>query len=259
MEPKVEGAWNLHTLTINTPLDFFVLFSSVASVFGSPGQGAYAAANAFLDALSHHRRALGLPALTINWGPWSAVGMAAQANRGRRLATRGIDAIPPQQGLQILEQLLLHTQQETAQVVVVPANWQQVLDSFPAGREPTLLSQLAQARMGLSPSQSNGNKQDSLNVAALVAMEPEQRQALLLAHLQKELAIVLGLEAAEVNPQESLNNLGFDSLMMLELRQRIEIDLGIELPLESLAQDPSLAALSEKLLALLETSASQAG
>jgi phthiocerol/phenolphthiocerol synthesis type-I polyketide synthase C len=257
MAPKVEGAWNLHALTLDRPLDFFVLFSSVASVLGSPGQGSYAAANAFLDALSQHRHALGLPALTINWGPWAVVGMAAQANRGRGLAIRGIDAIPPQQGLQVLEQLLLR--QEAAQVVVMPANWQQVLDSFRAGHEPTLLSQLARGRTGLLTSQSNGYKQDGLNVAALAALEPEQRQSLLLAHLQKELAIVLGLEAAEVDPQESLNNLGFDSLMMLELRQRIEIDLGIELPLESLAQDPSLAALSEKLLALLETSASQAG
>src|SRR5262249_23185671 len=95
MAPKFEGAWNLHSLTLNRPLAFFVLFSSIASVLGSPGQGPYAAANAFLDALSHHRRALGLPALTINWGPWGDVGMAARANRGRRLTMRGIDAIPP--------------------------------------------------------------------------------------------------------------------------------------------------------------------
>ena len=78
MAPKVQGAWNLHKLTLSAPLDFFVLFSSLASVLGSPGQGSYAAANSFLDALAHQRRALGLPSLTINWGPWDAVGMVAQ-------------------------------------------------------------------------------------------------------------------------------------------------------------------------------------
>src|SRR5215469_16693916 len=126
MAPKVQGAWNLHTLTKDMPLDFFVLFSSVASMLGSPGQGSYAAANAFLDALSHQRRALGLPSLTINWGPWSAVGMAAQPGRSRRFASFGLDAIAPQQGFQALEQLL--PQRDGAQVMVVSANWQQMLD-----------------------------------------------------------------------------------------------------------------------------------
>ncbi len=257
MAPKVEGAWNLHALTLNRPLDFFVLFSSVASVLGSPGQASYAAANAFLDALSQHRRTLGLPSLTINWGPWAAVGMAAQANGSRRLAMRGIDAIPPKQGLQALEQLLLHTQQETAQVVVVPANWQQMLHSFPAGREPVLLSHLIQGREDLAANQSNGHKQDDLSIAALSAIEPDQRQPQLISHLQKELAIVLGIEPTEVDPQESFNNLGLDSLMTLELKQRLENGLGIELSMESFIQDPNLVDLSARLLAQFGASSSR--
>jgi NADPH:quinone reductase-like Zn-dependent oxidoreductase/acyl carrier protein len=251
MAPKVQGAWNLHILTTNMPLDFFVLFSSVASVLGSPGQGSYAAANAFLDALSQQRRALGLPSLTVNWGPWAAVGMAAQADRGRRLALLGMDSIAPQQGIQTLEQLLLR--QNAAQVVVVSANWQQLLSVLHAKREPALLSELI-PKAELASSVSIEERKQGLAVEVLYAIEPGQRQPMLISHLQKELSTVLGLEALEIDPQDSLNNLGLDSLMALELKQRLENSLDIELPIESLMQDPSLSDLSAKLLSLLEAS-----
>jgi NAD(P)-dependent dehydrogenase (short-subunit alcohol dehydrogenase family) len=99
LAPKVEGAWNLHRLTQNAPLDFFVLFSSAAALLGSPGQANHAAANAFLDALAHHRRALGLPAVSINWGVWSGWGVAAievSAARGH-----GMVAFTPANGLHV--------------------------------------------------------------------------------------------------------------------------------------------------------------
>ena len=230
-------------------------------MLGSPGQGSYAAANAFLDTLSQERRALGLPTLAINWGPWGSVGMAAQAKQGSRLATRGIDTIPPQQGLQVLEQLLLR--QGDAQVVVVSANWQQLLDSFRSGREPALLSELAQGRAELAATQDPRGavghavlQNASFALEALSTVESGQREPLLISHLQKELSFVLGLEAVEIDPQESLQNLGLDSLMALELKQRLENGLGIELPVESLIQEPSLAKLSARLLVLLETSSS---
>src|SRR5262249_31193591 len=100
MSPKLRGAWLLHTLTAGCPLDLFVLFSSAAVLFGSPAQGNYVAANVFLDALAQHRRLQGLPALSVNWGPWSGVGGANRADRGGRLVLRGILSIPPEKGIE---------------------------------------------------------------------------------------------------------------------------------------------------------------
>src|SRR5439155_17412903 len=98
MRAKVEGAWNLHEQTTSRPLDFFVLFSSGSSLVGSPGQANYCAANAFLDALAHHRHAQGLPALAINWGRWTDVGLAATPDRGGRRAFRGFGRVSPGRG-----------------------------------------------------------------------------------------------------------------------------------------------------------------
>ena len=181
--------------------------------------------------------------------------MAAQANRGRRLAGRGIDAIAPQQGLQALEQLL--TRQDAVQVAVVSANWQQLLLSLHTKREPALLSELTSEKTELAASLSLEEREQDLTIEALSAMEPDQRQPMLISYLQKELSTILGLEVAEVDPQESLNNLGLDSLMVLELKQRLENGLGIELPIEGLMQDPSIMNLSALLLTLLETSSPQ--
>ena len=128
LAPKVQGAWNLHLLTQGMALDFFVLFSSAAALLGSRGQANYAAANAFLDALAHHRHAQGLPGLSIDWGAWAEVGMAAQLVRTQRtqLAAQGMRAIAPAQGVAALAHLL---GQPTPQVGVIPVNWATVMDN----------------------------------------------------------------------------------------------------------------------------------
>jgi acyl transferase domain-containing protein/acyl carrier protein len=127
LRPKVAGAWNLHELTADDPLDWFVLFSSAAGILGSPGQANYAAANAYLDALAHRRRALGLPGLAIDWGPWADAGMAAESPEGQRLRT-AVSAIAPGDGLAALEALI---ESGRAQAVVLPFDLRDLLQFYP--------------------------------------------------------------------------------------------------------------------------------
>ncbi|MBV9708320.1 MAG: SDR family NAD(P)-dependent oxidoreductase, partial [Chloroflexi bacterium] len=141
MAPKVLGAWHLHRQTRTLSLDFFVCFSSVAGLLGSPGQGNYCAANTFLDTFMHERRAQGLPALSINWGVWAQVGLAAaQANRGKRIAFRGLKSFSPKEGFQALEILL--TQQQP-QLAFMPFDFQQWQQFYPQAAQIALFSHLA--------------------------------------------------------------------------------------------------------------------
>ena len=132
MAPKVEGSWNLHAATANRSLDFFVLFSSAVSVLGAPGQGNYAAASAYLDALAYYRRQRGLPAISINWGPWADVGLAAEATerlKEQNASTRHlVKVINIDQGLEILEQLL---GEPTPQIAVLPFDLKHLLELYP--------------------------------------------------------------------------------------------------------------------------------
>jgi myxalamid-type polyketide synthase MxaB len=254
MAPKVLGTWNLHTLTRDLPLDFFVLFSSVVSVLGSPGQSSYAAANAFLDALAYHRRAAGLPALTINWGPWAEAGMAVRLDQGRRLALRGFEFMAPDQGLQALEYVL---RQAMTQVTVVSMNWPLLLQGLKGERKPTLLSALRR-----EPSYGTSNTVPRPTEAKLMpgtplALELEERQARLLVYLQEQLGQMIGMEPAQLDPKASLRDLGIDSLIAMELKESIESSLGVVLPLQSFTDDPNLIGLVAQVLAHLETSVPQ--
>ena len=231
MAPKAAGAWNLHRATLRRPIEHFVMFSSAAAVLGSPGQGNYAAANAFMDGLAHYRRALALPALSIDWGPWSGGGMADEVDEPhrRRRRANGIGTIEPRHGLASLDALL---RDPVAQVAVIPVDWEQLLQQFPAGAEPTLLAPLKgdkpEDRLGAAPAPVSPGGQ---LLRAVNAANPDRRGSLMLSLVQGELVKVLGLDAsAPLDPLHGFFEMGMDSLMAVELKNRLEAGFACSLP-----------------------------
>ena len=239
LRPKVSGAWNLHRLTRETPLDFFVLFSSAASLLGSAGQAGYAAANAFLDGLAHWRRARGLLATSINWGPWTEAGMAAAAGpRDGRWAAQGVGGISPEQGTELLAQIL---QEAPVQVGVLPVAWRAYIGRFAAGAEPALLRDLARtARARKSPVVRL--------VDELEAAPAEARFDLLLAGVRAEAVAVLGFDpTVQLDARQKLFDLGLDSLMAIELKNGLQTQLGKPLPSTLVFEYPTVHALARYL------------
>jgi acyl transferase domain-containing protein/NADPH:quinone reductase-like Zn-dependent oxidoreductase/acyl carrier protein len=239
--PKAEGAWNLHRLTQarGDLLDFFVMFSSIASVLGSVGQSNYAAANAYLDGLAHARRALGLPALSINWGPWSEAGMFAvlsEHDRRRRLA-QGLQPISTAQGLQVLAQLL---QQDTAQIMVLPIEWRKYDTHAPL---------FAEVVRDLKPIETVPPPRVVVDMRAkLQVTSPNQRRGLLFAYVREQAIKVLGLTPSHaIDPRQPLRDLGLDSLMAVELRNALGASLKCSLPATLLFDYPTLDALADFL------------
>lgn len=252
LRPKMVGGWLLHKLLENAPLEFFVLFSSAGSLLGQPGQGNYAAANAFLDALAHQRSARGQPALSINWGAWTGLGFADSAG-GRRLATRlallGISSLAPTDALEVMGRLL---RQHSTQTAVVPVDWSRYSQFYPAGTESPLLSDLAHEEANNSPSATPPREKRD----ALLAAAPAERRQLIQSYLAEIVARVLGLPASKVDVQQPLSNLGLDSLMAVELKNRIAVDLGVNVPMVTFLSEPSVEQATERLLHLLTSETS---
>ncbi|HLF25322.1 MAG TPA: SDR family NAD(P)-dependent oxidoreductase, partial [Anaerolineae bacterium] len=249
MAAKVAGAWNLHTLTTQRglPLDLFVLFSSAASLLGTLGQGNYAAANAFLDALAHHRRALGLPASCINWGAWGEVGLAVQADRSEQLSRRGIDAMTAQQGIAALERVL---ELGAPQLAVLAVRWGTFLAQHPRGHQSAYFAELAREAQVTDPAGMSAPRSDILQ--QLEQATAGERYDLLLDHVRSQVITVMrfGRETM-LEPDQGFFRLGMDSLMAVELKNRLQSSLGCALR-STLAFDyPTLAALTQYLFAEL--------
>ncbi|MEL7329977.1 MAG: L-histidine N(alpha)-methyltransferase, partial [Cyanobacteria bacterium J06559_1] len=260
LAPKVWGAWNLHQLTEayseTNSLDFFVLYSSAASLLGSPGQGAHVAANSFLDSLAHHRRAQGLPALSINWGPWAEIGSAAGTQAQQQMEQRGVGAIAPHQGIQALAKLL--TQPDLTQIGVIPINWSRFRkqgienDLFFSHFTEQKTKQKESAKASDNPTQT-AKSAHWLN--QLNQLPPRRRSAFLTEALQTSVSKVLGLpNHKQVEPTVSFFDLGMDSLMAVELKNQIDTQLGQSISSTVIFEYPTLQTLSAHLVALVSGS-----
>ncbi|ESA33592.1 polyketide synthase family protein [Leptolyngbya sp. Heron Island J] len=240
MAPKVSGAWNLHCLTQEMPLDFFICFSSAAAITGTLGQGNYIAANAFLDTLAHHRQRLGLPALAVNWGAWADVGMAANLSRPQqqRLAAQGIDLIPVTDGFALLSQLTLQTK---PQIAVMPmTDWSKWLDS---------LQTVPQFYEALVSRQTAARSQSSFISAAANPPVFTQKEQLI-AHVQQLVARTLGFkDPTQISLRERLFDWGLDSLMAIELRGHLQQSLACTLGSTLLFDYPTIEKLVDYLAA----------
>jgi acyl carrier protein len=246
-DPKSRGAWLLHRMTEHCALDFFVLYSSVSALLGAPGQGNYAAANAFLDGLAHYRRARGLPAQSIDWGLWGSIGAAVGAKASERIERQGLAEFSPEQGLDALERVLLAG---WTQPGVMRADWRRIAATINNPAETRFFEHLAGKTV---PARNAGG--------GLRDAPPEKRCGLLLKRVRAEVAAVIGLPMAQPGlDKQPLRDMGLDSLMAVELCNRLRHELGIEqaLPATVAFDHPTVAALSEYLAGMLGWTAAAA-
>ena len=248
MAPKVSGAWNLHLLTKEIPLDFFVMFSSAAAFLGLMGLGNYTAANAFLDALAHYRQNLGLPALTIDWAGWTRIGMAEVLGERResQWLAKGLDSLSPEQGLQAVNDLML---QSRPQVAVLKVDWPVFFKELPARRTPALLSDVA--RLTNTATASASSTSDFLD--KLSAAGPgTPRRTLLRDHICQQVAKILEFDNSFVlDPHQPLAEVGLDSLMAIELRNMLSTSIDRQLPPTLLFDYPTVESVYSYLASLV--------
>jgi NADP-dependent 3-hydroxy acid dehydrogenase YdfG/acyl carrier protein len=246
MAPKLEGAWNLHVLTRDAQLDFFVLFSSAAALLGSPGQAHYAAGNAFLDALAWHRRAEGRPALSINWGPWAQVGLASGPEQQRHLHRHGMTPMAVADGVRTLSRLFWSSATQVAVLRRDPSTWR---SEQRTGTHPSLIADLLGAPVASDADDRHVNLRD-----ALLRADENERRTQIESYLREQAAGKLGLAPSNLDVESPLHQLGVDSLVAVELRAQIERDLGIVVPVVRLLDGASVTGLAGWLVEQLSGS-----
>jgi NADPH:quinone reductase-like Zn-dependent oxidoreductase/acyl carrier protein len=239
LAPKVQGAWALHELTPGMDLDFFVMFSSIASVLGAPGQASYAAANSFLDSLAHFRFSRGLPALSVNWGAWGDVGKASGQTASSFLSERGAGFFSIDEGLELFELSLAGSQ---PQFTAARMNWEEARRTL--GSHEAFLSEVTGSL--LVPARESAAAAELVQM--LARTDADRRPAVLLEEVRRRACAVLGIALERpLDPDRALSDLGLDSLMAVELRNSLSAAIGKPLPSTLTFSYPSVRALAEYL------------
>ncbi len=238
LAPKAQGAWLLHEGTLGLDLDCFVLFSSVSSVFGSPAQGNYAAANAFLDALAHHRHALGLPALAINWGALGGEGYVARNERVAEYLSRlGLAPLTPDELIMLLEAFL---SAGAAQAMGLRVDWSKWEKSFRGLQDSPLLENVIVA--GADGAETGGAKNNwALKIESAA---PEAREGIIGEAVRDVVGSVLRVKPESLRADQPLTDLGLDSLMAVEIENSLESAIGVALPPASLMRARTIGQIA---------------
>lgn len=249
MRPKIDGAWNLHELTRDDQLDFFVSFSSITALLGSPGQAAYAAANAYLDALAHYRRSIGLPAVSVNWGAWSEIGMAARHRVQARAAVQDLrgGTMSP---VDALDAFALAFEKGAPPSIVIgnlSPNWLEQVSRH-AAPVPAMLRALVPS---FTATKTRKTTVPPLR-RELERMSPEERTDCVEEYVTSEVRLVLGIgNDQELHPSAPLLESGLDSLAAIQLRDRLAQATSAVFPASLLFDNPSIAKLAETVLSAI--------
>jgi acyl transferase domain-containing protein len=239
--PKLAGAWNLHRLTRETPLDFFVLYSSTTALWGSAQLGHYAAANTFLDSLAYYRRAQGLPAISINWGAWDVMRVASAAEQ-QMVAQFGLEQMPSEAALGILGGLLLTS---IPQIAVAAVDWGALKPAYEARRRRPFLERVESPR----PTRKAQPEVRKATLAEqLQSAPPEERRAQIVAHIREQVGRVVGVaDPTSIDIHQGLFEMGLDSLMSVELKSLLEASVAQPLPSTLTFNYPTIADLAKYL------------
>ncbi|WEP00454.2 SDR family NAD(P)-dependent oxidoreductase [Streptomyces sp. FXJ1.172] len=251
LSAKVLGARHLDDLLAATPLDAFVLFSSNAGVWGSGGHGAYAAANAYLDALAEQRRANGLTTTSIAWGAWAAGGMMAAEGAAEYMGRRGVLDMPPERAVAAL---VAAVEQDETFVAVAKMDWARFVVGFTSVRPSPLIGEIPEARRALAEltAEADGSADASTLARELADMGEEDRRAALVELVRSHAAAVLGhTGGAAVDTNRAFKELGFDSLTAVQLRNRLNAATGLRVPATLVFDHPTPAAVAGYLEARL--------
>jgi myxalamid-type polyketide synthase MxaE and MxaD len=234
LQAKVMGTWNLHELTKDLNLDHFVLFSSVATLLGTTGLANYVAANSFLDAFAKFRHLQNLPALSINWGVWENIGFAAASDVNA--ADEGVHPMPAYEYVKLFEEVV---GTKTAQQAIMDFDYDKMQDFNPIARNNPFYSKVLDTKLGTVFSAEAEKQENSLKDQLASATSKKEQKKILIKYLRGALAKILKSSVDKVNPSTEFKSLGMDSLMTIQLRNRIKEDLDITMNVTTFWTYPS--------------------